>query len=311
MPAVVRGGRRQSSSSAPKRGASPSSKKGGAQRGARNAPVVSGKFAAVGKLDLSPRAVVLSIVAGVCVLAAVLATGTRAERIGASMNHGMDQLATGMGLSLKRVHITGSSAEATPAIRAALNVQAGQPITSLDLAAMRDRVQGVGFVQEARVVRLLPDTLIVEVKEHDRLAVWQTGGQTYVIDTHGRTIAGADAGRYPQLPLVVGKGADLAAAELLPLLVQRPRLMGRVDALIRVDERRWDLRLKDGSLIQLPAVGQDSALIRLDALDQRERLLDLGFSRVDLRAEDSVAVRPGRDAAASKENVQVTVGQGR
>jgi cell division protein FtsQ len=93
---------------------------------------------------------------------------------------------------------------------------------------------------------------------------------------------------------VVGKGADQAAAELLPLLAQRPRLMGRIDALIRVDERRWDLRLKDGSIIMLPAMGLDSALIRLDAMDQRERLLDLGFSRVDLRAEDSVAVRPGR-----------------
>jgi len=297
MPAVVRGGRRQISNSAPKRGASSSAKKG-AQRGARNAPVVPGKFAAVGKLDLSPRAVVISIVAGVCVLGAVLATGARAERIGASMSHGMDSLTTGMGLSLRRVHITGASAEATPAIRAALDVHAGQPITSLDLAAMRDRVQGVGWVEEARVVRLLPDTLIIEVKEHDRLAVWQTGGQNYVIDSHGKTIPGADAGRYPQLPLVVGKGADAAAAELLPLLAQRPRLMGRIDALVRVDERRWDLRLKDGSLIMLPAMGLDSALIRLDALDQRERLLDLGFSRVDLRAEDSVAVRPGRAVAA-------------
>ena len=298
MPAVVRGGRRQSSNSAPKRGAS-SSRKGAAPRGARNAPVVPGKFAAVGKLDLSPRAVVISIVAGVCVLAAVLATGARAERIGASMGHGMDSLTTGMGLSLRRVHITGASAEATPAIRAALDVHAGQPITSLDLAALRDRVQGVGWVEEARVVRLLPDTLIIEVKEHDRLAVWQTGGQNYVIDSHGKTIPGADAGRYPALPLVVGKGADVAAAELLPLLAQRPRLMGRIDALIRVDVRRWDLRLKDGSLIMLPAMGLDSALIRLDALDQRERLLDLGFSRVDLRAEDSVAVRPGRTVAAA------------
>jgi cell division protein FtsQ len=297
MPAVVRGGRRQISNSAPKRGAS-SSRKGSAPRGARNAPVVAGKFAAVGKLDLSPRAVVISIVAGVVVLAAVLATGARAERIGASMGRGMDSLSTSLGLSLRRVHITGASAEATPAIRAALDVHAGQPITSLDLAAMRDRVQAVGWVEEARVVRLLPDTLIVEVKEHDRLAVWQTGGQNYVIDSHGKTIPGADAGRYPSLPLVVGKGADLAAAELLPLLAQRPRLMGRIDALIRVDERRWDLRLKDGSIIMLPAMGLDSALIRLDAMDQRERLLDLGFSRVDLRAEDSVAVRPGRAVAA-------------
>ena len=298
MPAVVRGGRRQSSASAPQRGAASPKRGGGkAARGGGNAPVVGGKFAAVGKLDLSPRAVVISILAGVVVLGAVLATGARAERIGASLGHGMDSMTAGMGLSLRRVHITGASAEATPAIQQALNLQAGQPITSLDLDALRGRVQSVGWVKEARVVRLLPDTLIVEVKEHDRLAVWQTGGRTYVIDANGKAIPGADAGRYPQLPLVVGKGADTAAADLLPLLAQRPRLAGRIDAMVRVDERRWDLRLKDGSLIQLPAVDQDSALIRLDALDQRDRLLDLGFARVDLRTPDTIAVRPGSGAA--------------
>jgi cell division protein FtsQ len=256
----------------------------------------------VGKLDLSPRAVIISIVAGVLVLAAVLATGARAERIGVSVGHGMDRMTTGMGLSLNRVRIVGASAEATPAIKRALNLTKGQPITSLDLDDLRARVQSVGWVKEARVVRQLPDTLTVEVVEHDRLAVWQVDGQAYVIDARGKAIEGADAGRYPGLPLVVGKGADTAAAELLPLLAQRPRLAGRVDAMVRVDERRWDLSLKDGSLIQLPALGQESALIRLDAMDQRERLLDLGFARVDLRAPDTVAIRPGaaRPAAAAQ-----------
>jgi cell division protein FtsQ len=253
-------------------------------------------MAAIGRVDISPRTAVIALGAGALLLVGVLATGARAERIGASVSHGLDSVTAGMGLTLKRVHITGASPEAEPAIQRALGLYSGQPITSLDLNAIRTRVQGVGWVKEARVVRLLPDTLIVEVKEHDRLAVWQEAGQIKVIDNRGQVIDGADARRYPTLPLVVGKGADVAAGEILPLLAQRPRLMGMVDALVRVDERRWDLRLKDGSLIQLPATEQEAALIRLDALDQRERLLDLGFARVDLRTPDEVAVRPAGDA---------------
>ena len=288
MPAVVRGGRRQSSVQAPKRAAS----KGGGRGGPRNAPAVPGKLAAIGRLDLSPRAVIISIAAGCVVLAAVLATGARAERIGQSFNHGIDSVTAGMGLKLRRVHVTGASAEASPAIQRALDLHAGQPITSLDLVALQKQVEAVAWVDQARIVRLLPDMLIVEVKEHDRLAVWQTGGQAVVIDGHGRVIPGADAGRYPKLPLVVGKGAEQAAAAILPLIAERPRLASRLDALVRVDERRWDLRLKDGSLIQLPATEQEAALIQLDALDQRERLLELGFARIDLRTPDEVAVRP-------------------
>ncbi|MDX2333361.1 cell division protein FtsQ/DivIB [Brevundimonas vesicularis] len=295
MPAVVRGGRRQGSNQAPQRGSA--SKGGGRSRsGAQNASAVPGKMAAIGRVDISPRTAVIALGAGALLLVGVLATGARAERIGASVSHGLDNVTAGMGLTLKRVHITGASPEAEPAIQRALGLYSGQPITSLDLDAIRTRVQGVGWVKEARVVRLLPDTLIIEVKEHDRLAVWQEAGQIKVIDNRGQVIDGADARRYPTLPLVVGKGADVAAGEILPLLAQRPRLMGMVDALVRVDERRWDLRLKDGSLIQLPATEQEAALIRLDALDQRERLLDLGFARVDLRTPDEVAVRPAGDA---------------
>jgi cell division protein FtsQ len=295
MPAVVRGGRRQGSNQAPQRGSA--SKGGGRSRsGGQNASAVPGKMAAIGRVDISPRTAVIALGAGALLLVGVLATGARAERIGASVSHGLDNVTAGMGLTLKRVHITGASPEAEPAIQRALGLYSGQPITSLDLNAIRTRVQGVGWVKEARVVRLLPDTLIIEVKEHDRLAVWQEAGQIKVIDNRGQVIDGADARRYPTLPLVVGKGADVAAGEILPLLAQRPRLMGMVDALVRVDERRWDLRLKDGSLIQLPATEQEAALIRLDALDQRERLLDLGFARVDLRTPDEVAVRPAGDA---------------
>ena len=285
MPAVVRGGRRQGAT-----------KGRGPQKGGRNAPATPGKVAAIGRLDLSPRAVLISIVAGVVVLGGVLATGARAERISNSVSNKFDSVTSGMGLKVKQVHVTGASSEAKAAIQQAVGVSADQPIVSLDLNAVRDRVQAVGWVKEARVVRLLPDTLIVDVKEHDRLAVWQTGGHAYVIDSSGKVIPGADAGRYSKLPLVVGKGADQTASEILPLLAQRPRLMARIEALVRVDERRWDLRLKDGSLIQLPAVDQDSALIRLDALDQRERLLDLGFARVDLRTPEEVAVRPSEGA---------------
>ncbi|MBB5746803.1 cell division protein FtsQ/DivIB [Brevundimonas variabilis] len=290
MPAVVRGGRRQNQQ-APKRGAPAGASRGGP----RNAPATPAKVAALGKLDLSPRAVMIALFSGVVVLGIVLATGARADRIGASVDQGIASVASGLGLTLDRVHITGASAEATPSIRRALQVRAGQPITTLDLAAIQARVQSVGWVESARVVRLLPDTLIVEVVEHDRLAVWQSGGRAFVVDGSGKVIPGADPGRYPGLPLIVGQGADQAAAEILPLLDQRPRLMGRVDALVRVDERRWDLRLKDGSLIQLPATRQEAALIQLDAMDQRERLLDLGFSRVDLRTPEAIAVRPSAD----------------
>jgi cell division protein FtsQ len=79
--------------------------------------------------------------------------------------------------------------------------------------------------------------------------------------------------------------------------------MARLEALVRVDDRRWDLRLKDGSLIQLPADGEEAALLQFDQLDQKGRVLDLGFQRIDLRDPEMAAVRLNNNAGSGTPGV--------
>jgi cell division protein FtsQ len=225
-------------------------------------------------------------------LGITLATGHRAERLAQAIGHGVDARFAQAGFRLKTVHVQGASPMATADIVRAAGLYEDQPLVGLDLDSVRQRVESVGWVKNARVVRLLPDTLIVVVDERKQLAVWQHAGKTVVIDDHGQMIPEADPGRFATLPLVVGDGADAAAPGILPILAQRPRLMQLTEALIRVDDRRWDVRLKDGSLIQLPATGEEQALMQFEKLDQRSHILELGFDRIDLRNPEVVAVRP-------------------
>lgn len=292
MPAVVRGGSpkpRRPRAEAP---ASPNKARSAAPKGAQPAA----KLHAAKGVGLSP-AFALGV-AGAALglgLVVMLATGHRAERLVMAARHGVDSEFASAGFKLKTVHIQGASGPAQADIMRASGLYLDQPTLGLSLADIRQRVETVGWVKEAKVVRLLPDTVVIAVKERPALAVWQSGGRMRVIDGEGRVISEADASRFPQLPLVVGQGADQAAGAILPAVASRPRLRDRLEALVRVDDRRWDLRLKDGSLIQLPAIDEESALIQLDQLDQRQRILDLGFARIDLRDPEMVAIRP-RDA---------------
>ena len=279
MPAAVRGGPRRPVKPQAK---APSSSR---QRPKAQAPTRQGGLST--KWILAGAAAVLTLALGV-----TLATGHRGERLAQATGAAIDGKFGDAGFRLKAIHVEGASPMATADIVRAAGFYKDQPLLGLDLEALRQRIETVGWVKEARVVRLLPDTLVVAVKERRQLAVWQHAGRQVVIDDHGQVIPEADARRFTTLPLVVGAGGAEHAPQILPIIAQRPKLMEHMDALVRVDDRRWDLRMKDGSLIQLPAVGEEESLMRLEQLDQRSRIMELGFERIDLRNPDVVAVRP-------------------
>lgn len=286
MPAAVRG---DSQVKAKPRAKAPNPKSQRAGTRGRAAPAAP----AVAHASIPPK-FVLAGAAGVLVVAIglVLATGERGQRLSEDVGNAVAHRMASAGLRLKAVHVEGASSMATPDIVRAAGVYKDQPLYGLDLEALRQRVEAVGWVKEARVVRLMPDTLVLSVVERKQMAVWQHAGRTLVVDDRGRPIPEADPGRFAALPLIVGDGANLASPTILPVIAQRPRLMQRLDAMVRVDGRRWDLRMKDGSLIQLPAAGEEEALMQLEQLDLRSRILELGFERIDLRNPEVVAVRP-------------------
>jgi cell division protein FtsQ len=308
MPAVMRGaprakgGRSSARAPAPSRGgSSPSGPRQGAPKATaaaakRRAPAPS-KLTGAGIKPQTALSLALVVLTGGVAL--MLATGGRAHALAEHVEQAFAGRLASAGFQVKSVELEGASRFSIPYILRAAGVTQGEPMLGLDLEAIRQRVEKVGWVRSVRVLRLMPDTLMIAVAERPRLAVWQVGGKSYVIDPTGQIIPEADPGLFIDLPLIVGDGANVSAAALLPALTSRPRLMSKLDAVVRVDQRRWDLRLKDGSLIQLPAQNEDAALIQLDQLDQKDRLLDLGFQRVDLRDPEMIAVRP-RDATAQE-----------
>jgi cell division protein FtsQ len=128
--------------------------------------------------------------------------------------------------------------------------------------------------------------------------VWNLNGQLFVINEDGDIIREARPDLYLNLPLVSGDGANKHASEILAMITTRPALMERVYALVRVDTRRWDIVLKDNSVIKLPALNPERALENLDRYIAKEKILDQGFAYIDLRDPESVAVLDWEEAKA-------------
>jgi len=176
-------------------------------------------------------------------------------------------------------------------VRSLVVPQGRQSILSLAPEDVKARIEGLDWVQAVRVRRLWPSSIKVEVERRQSYARWQQDGEISVIDVNGEHLLAERAADHPDLPLVVGAGAGPAAEPLLIALESLPQLRSRIEALVRVNDRRWNIELASGATVALPEEGAPDALVQLETLQTQYALLDRPVTQLDMRAPGRLAVR--------------------
>jgi cell division protein FtsQ len=210
----------------------------------------------------------------------------------------------GLGLEVQHVILEGRRNTPTDMIRAALGVARGDPMLEFSPEQARARIETIAWVQQAHVERRLPGTILVRIEERRPFAIWQNNGHFVIIDREGRVVASDGLDQFGPLPLLVGTGADTTGAALHDMLRQQPEVAERVQAMVRIHERRWNLRLHNGTDVLLPEGHEAVAIQRLGELQREARLLDRPLAAIDLRLPDRLVLRPTRQAEPAEQPTQ-------
>jgi cell division protein FtsQ len=104
---------------------------------------------------------------------------------------------------------------------------------------------------------------------------------------------------FAKLPTVVGDDAAAHAAKLIGMLASAPDLAGRVTAAVRVDDRRWNLRIDNAIDVLLPEQDPAAAWARLSELERTSKLLKRDIQTVDMRLPDRLVLRVRAAPAAT------------
>jgi cell division protein FtsQ len=191
------------------------------------------------------------------------------------------------GLAVRQVYVDGRARTGLEELRASLAVAVGQPILAVDTDAARERLEQLTWVEQASVVRMLPDSIQIRLIERQPLALWQRDGRFSLVDSAGLVIEGALDGplpdRWRHLRVLVGEGAPAQAARLFALLSTEPALSERVVAATWVGDRRWTLHLDNQVDVLLP---EDNPAAAWRVLAEQERdhgLLERAVALIDLR----------------------------
>ena len=167
----------------------------------------------------------------------------------------------------------------------------------VDVSGIRERLLQFGWVKDARVSRRFPDTLVIDIVERTPAALWQNDQGLSLIDAEGVVLDRVPVSQMPDLPLLIGKGANAQAVPLERLLDKVPALKAQLVSAKWIGQRRWDLSFQSGETVLLPEgeTAAGSALAKFAKMDKSAGLLGRGIVRFDLRIPGKMTVRLPRD----------------
>ncbi len=202
------------------------------------------------------------------------------------------------GFEVKRVEVTGIDRMERLTVYAIALDQHSMAMPLVDLEKIREKLLNFGWIEDARVSRRLPDTLVVDIVERKPAAIWQHQRKLSLIDENGVVLEPVRADRpAPELPLLIGSDANHEAVSLKKLMDNAPALRPMLASASWIGNRRWDLQFQSGETLALPE-GEDLAaksLVRFARIDGVQRLLGRGFARFDMRDPTKFVARIRRE----------------
>ncbi|WP_375397684.1 cell division protein FtsQ/DivIB [uncultured Sphingomonas sp.] len=234
-----------------------------------------------------------SIVSGVAALAIVAASWLG---IPGAVGIAVAEEVGRAGFRVEQIQVTGARRLDPMTVYAVALDQKSRAMPLVDLNAVRTRLLQYGWVADAHVSRRLPDTLFINIVERTPVAIWQDKGQLSLIDRDGVFLEPVSAAAMPDLPLVIGPGADQQEPAYQRLMAVAPALRSMVRAATWIGNRRWDLLFESGETLSLPEgeVEAARALRKFAKLDGARALLGKGWIKFDMRDPTRlVARKPG------------------
>ncbi|MCB2087275.1 MAG: FtsQ-type POTRA domain-containing protein [Sphingomonadaceae bacterium] len=211
----------------------------------------------------------------------------------AMANQQIALLASDAGFEVRRVTVTGVDRMNELKVYERVLAERDRPMPLVDLAALREELLQLSWVEDARVSRQLPETLVVDIVERKPHAVLKKPDRMVLIDATGVELEPIKPANAKGMLVVSGPGAARQVIALTDMLDAAPALKPQVAEAEWVGNRRWNLTFQTGQVLALPQ-GEDqaaTALVSFAQLDGKSRLLGGKVATFDLRAPDRIYMR--------------------
>ncbi len=198
-----------------------------------------------------------------------------------------------LGLTVDKIHVGGTGHIAHKKIMRELSDLYGTSIFNIDNAGIVAKLQSLGWMESVIVKNIFPNSLKIVIKEYVPYALWQSGSTVFVVSEKGDAIVDADPKKFKDLPLIIGKGANVHYAALKALLLDHPDIEALISSVQFLSSRRWRLHFTTGVIVDLPEESVEIALKKLGAMHAEQKVLYKNVSVIDMRVVNRIVLKGG------------------
>ncbi len=239
--------------------------------------------------------VFLAVILGACAVMAWFVASMAG--VPAMAHRQLVALAGDAGFEVRRVDVRGVEQMNELKVYERVLAERDQAMPLVDIHALREKLLSLSWIEDARVSRQLPDTLVIDIVERQPQAVHRKPDRLVLIDGTGHELETVNAERAKGLLLVSGPGAGKRVESLTRLMEAAPALKPRMREAEWIGNRRWNITFSTDQVLALPEGEREAAmaLVTFARLDGTNRLLGGKAVAFDMRAADRIYFRiPGR-----------------
>ena len=193
---------------------------------------------------------------------------------------------------LNALSIEGASDNLNAEIREVLGLHFPVSSFDLDIADLRKRVLTLPPVEIAEARIKGGGILHIKVNEKTPALLLKEKIGFTVLSKQGEFIRSVSSREhFSGLPVIIGKGAENAAAQANAIFKEIYGKLDQVRGLVFVGQRRWNLIMASGQVVMLPEKNPEHAIQKIIILDKAEQILSRNISVFDLRLPSRITLR--------------------
>jgi len=162
-------------------------------------------------------------------------------------------------------------------------------LLSISLKNIYDYTKSFDCIENVKISRIFPDKLKINIINKTPIAIWQNKKNFFFITTTNELMQIRNSENLLNFITFTGSNAYLHATKLIETISIDQEMFSQIDAAMRVGDRRWDIRLKDGTEIKLPENDPEVAWKKfIDLRNNSEKFNHGKMKTIDLRIEDKI-----------------------